>query len=106
VAALVYPVSWCDHSTSEISRQSSRHLQKSKERSQGTAGIRDRALGNAGAEFSHEHIHICQGRQTNGLRFAAQLPEEATRGLHIAHQSAIRNAIVGSAVLAIFFQQR
>src|SRR5262245_13144256 len=86
---LVYPVSWCDDPTSEISRQPARHLQKAKERSQRTAGIRDRALAKAGAKLSHEHVHICQGRQANGLRLATQLPEEATRGLDIAHQGSV-----------------
>src|SRR5690242_9573279 len=103
---LVDPVSWCDHSTSEVSRQPARHLQKSKECSQRTAGIRNRALAKPGAKLSDEHVYICQSRHANGLRLATQLPEEATRCVDIACQRSVANTIMGAAVMAVVFQQR
>ena len=101
---LIYPISRCDHPIGEISRQPSCHAQKSEKRSERTAGIRNRSFRKPGGKLPHKRIHICQSCPRNGLRSTPQLPEEATRGLDIAHQRAFRDPIVCSPVMAVFLQ--
>ena len=83
-----------DHSTGEISRQPSCHLQKSKKRSKRTACVRDRSFGEADGKLLHKRIHVCHGRPCNVFLPRPSCLEEATRGLDITHQRPLRDSIV------------
>ena len=91
---LVCPVSGCDHSTRQISRQSSCHLHKSQECPERAAGIRDGSFANARGKLSYKRINVCQGCPCNELCFALQAPEEATGGLDITHQRPLRERTI------------
>ena len=101
---LIYPISRCDHSAGQISRQPSCHVQKSEKPSKRTAGIRDGSSRKTGGKLPHKSIHICQVSLCNGDPSTAQLLEEATRSLDIAHQRPFRDPIVGSPIMAILLQ--
>jgi hypothetical protein len=86
--------------------QPSSRVQKPQERPQRTAYVGDPCLGEALGVVADEPVDVNQSDMIQHASPAPQILEEALHNVDVARQCGLRNASVGSAILAILVQQR